>query len=526
MPTYEITDPKGRTLEITGNTPPNKEQLDKIFAGIGGGGQQEQPNTQKIARSQGNWMNEIPKYTRPALEVGGALAGGALGAVAGPVGAVAGAGLGYAAGRQTQNAMEERAGMRPSATLPQALGSTAQGVLEGSAMEASGGIIGKGMEAGMKAAGKWAPRIYNSVAKFAKPQDVKTAIENKIPVTEKGLEKATKIFDNLNTEIASVIAKGKRTGAALKTDDVLKSLDRVRNDVKAEYANPTNLLKEIDEYARDFKVGRGETIPVEDAQKLKQGIQKRMSKYYKNPADIVSPKNVTPGVFIESEKAAGHGLRQGLVDMFPELAKLNPKDAAMISLLKALPKAVGRIERRDVAQLPELVAASAGAAAGGPPGLLAGAAMKMLRLPSVMSRLSFALDKASKIGGAPTLSKAIGYGTSKAVTPDISGQVSQGVEKLDPAMKAHAASETPGGELPASKRGIEFYTADNWDDAIREWRQALKEEPGRAKEIIGWINRALAEKKGARDIQDRQKNQQKDAEAQMRKYAGSRYAQF
>jgi hypothetical protein len=203
------------------------------------------------------------------------------------------------------------------------------------------------------------------------------------------------------------------------------------------------------------------------------------------------------------------------------LSSLNKDDAAIISLLKAMPNALGRIERRDVAQLPELIASGAGAAAAGPVGLLAGVGMKLLRFPGVMSRLAFALDKAAKIGGAPTLSRAASYGALRGAQPQVPDLATPAAaEELPTAGK-------PGLEgMNARARGIEFYTANNWDDAIREWRTALKEEPGKAKEIIGFINRALLVKRKAKELEERQKNQIRDSENEMRKYMrpGPRYA--
>jgi hypothetical protein len=129
-----------------------------------------------------------------------------------------------------------------------------------------------------------------------------------------------------------------------------------------------------------------------------------------------------------------------------------------------------------------------------------------------------------KVGGfASKVGKSAGMSAANLGGRAVGSDLQPGKIDLDPAMKAQAA-ETPGGVMSAAKRGIEFYTANNWDDAIREWRHALKQEPGRAKEIIGWINRALAEKRGAKEIQDRQKNQARDTEADIRKYAGVRYA--
>ena len=35
MPTYKVTSPDGKVLRLTGDKPPSKEQLDKIFAQVG-----------------------------------------------------------------------------------------------------------------------------------------------------------------------------------------------------------------------------------------------------------------------------------------------------------------------------------------------------------------------------------------------------------------------------------------------------------------------------------------------------------
>ena len=56
MPTYKITDPNsGRTMRVTGDSPPSETELTELFGG----------ESNKIPRSQGNmpdWMNKIPSY--------------------------------------------------------------------------------------------------------------------------------------------------------------------------------------------------------------------------------------------------------------------------------------------------------------------------------------------------------------------------------------------------------------------------------------------------------------------------------
>lgn len=86
------------------------------------------------------------QYVRPALETGGLLAGGALAAPVGPVGAVAGGGLGYAAGKGAADILYGD----QAETLPEQLAEAGKDVLTGAAMEAggmgAGAALGKGIE--------------------------------------------------------------------------------------------------------------------------------------------------------------------------------------------------------------------------------------------------------------------------------------------------------------------------------------------------------------------------------------------
>ena len=260
------------------------------------------------------------------------------------------------------------------------------------------------------------------------------------------------------------------------------------------------------------KVGN-DLIPVKEAQKIKQATYKMLRGHYEKAAKGVPGGKDPEGGEVQGLEAFARGLKEQIVEQFPVLKNLNYRDGAMLDLEKYLTKAVNRIHKRELGGIAlDFAAPVIGGAAGGYEGrkggaggvlggIGGGAALGMgvtraMRNPAFMSKLAFAMKKAAKLADNPgigTLTKSAAYGVGK-------------IGILDPAMQA-AAAENPGSEMTAAKRGIEFYTANNWDDAIREWRHALKEEPGRAKEIIGWINRALAEKKGASEIMKRRGQQ-------------------
>jgi hypothetical protein len=79
----------------------------------------------------------------PTVEALGAVGGGALGSMGGPLGTVAGAGLGYAGAKELLKFADTMAGQGgPKETLPQAAARQAQTALEGATMETGGRVIG------------------------------------------------------------------------------------------------------------------------------------------------------------------------------------------------------------------------------------------------------------------------------------------------------------------------------------------------------------------------------------------------
>ena len=99
------------------------------------------------------WAQENPRlynaaqtarqYGAPILEGAGMVGGGLIGAPAGPVGAVGGAGLGYGMARQLINAADVVLGNKPRQELPEQSKEAAKDVLEGMGYEAGGQVVGK-----------------------------------------------------------------------------------------------------------------------------------------------------------------------------------------------------------------------------------------------------------------------------------------------------------------------------------------------------------------------------------------------
>ena len=541
MQTYKITDPEsGRIIKITGERVPTEQELNDIFARVRGQQpqQEQQPQPQGVGQRVAKVAKEgiaafgapyskeaarvVAPMARPALEVGGALAGGlAGGAGTVGVGALAGAGLGYAGGRQVADLIEQRAGLQQPKGVGQELLETAKDIGTGAAMEATGGIVAKPVLGALKYAGSVAPRLYESVAKIpprsvtgqGRKQMIETAMKYGIAPTQKGLSKLQNMIEGVNEKIAGVInnsEKFKKDGKeVIKIDSIAKRLDSVKEWAKKSYADPAPVYKMVDDYKLGVTGSRGAEISVVEAQDLKQGIYRRLK-------DSAYGEYSTPQK--EIDKQFARGIKEELLEKYPQLQALNAKDSALIRLEKELEKSVNRTRNRDIMGLADYGGTIGGAELAGGPGAAAGAiTSKILRSPAIMANLSFALNKASKKAGVPIASRAIGYPIGKAVMPS-NEQIEQTAGNIMGAMATPAEasrniptnagpsplnqqSQTtprPSRLIPENKLSLglyqdaqKAYLAGDYDTALTYFKQLVREDPKRSviyKKAIDQIN--------------------------------------
>lgn len=504
-----------------------------------------QPQTTGFKRIAQN----VAPYARPALEMGGALAGAALAApgnvMAPGLASLAGAGLGYAGGRQVANALDEYAGRKAPSTLSQALASTAIAIPEGAAMEAGGAVIGKGIQAGLSAVAKAAPRIWESVAKIpprsvdkaTRDKAVATAIENKIVPNEKGFKKLGGMIDETNAQISKVIQdaealskwaidKNKKLGykewdeGKLSIPDILRRLESVRQWAYKSYADPAPVLKMLREYKAGILQMRGKSITPGDAQALKQGIYRRLT-------DSAYGEYSTP--VKEMDKAFARGIKEEIVEKFPQLKNLNSKDSALINLSNVIEGTVNRTRNWDLVGLTDLAGSGIGAVAGGTSsggdwrkggeGAAIGLVVaRALRSPAVMARLAFALDKAAR-GGLKNLPKAgpkiatrlASYGAEQIGEKgreQIINQLAPAFANMD--MTANAGAEpisprqskpfTPSPAREVMQTAIKAYNSGDFDGTIKALTQAIQLDPSLAESYQNQMRRVMLERKNTAEI--------------------------
>jgi len=225
------------------------------------------------------------------------------------------------------------------------------------------------------------------------------------------------------------------------------------------------------------------------------------------------------------EKAVGKGY-QALKKEYGALKAIE-KDVVKRAIVDARKNNKSLIDFSDIASASQLakglamVGSKASAEA-----LISGGTMKWVAAwykhqnsPNTAIKKMFqAFDQAP--GAVATAGKALGMGatqaaaqqTTKAVQPKpgtlagAEGVISNVLDKVKPSAEAAEVVPQQKNKMSASQKGIDHYTSNRWDEAIREWQKALKEEPKKAKQIISWINDARKEKKNYLEFIKRNKS--------------------
>jgi hypothetical protein len=249
---------------------------------------------------------------------------------------------------------------------------------------------------------------------------VKTGLENNIPVSEGGLVKLNTLIDDYNTAIRDEIAskpgaKIDPNKAAARADDVkagFRSQVNAAQDMNAVEASKQQFLRE--QGAQPAKPGTppqptgvldangnpvmsagtpgtpAKPAPMMDAvkaQDMKIGTYRSLGK---------KAYGEVKGATIEAQKGLARGIKEELVNEFPELEKLNSAESKALDLEPILAKAIGRIGNHQIVGIgTPAVAAGTEAVTGSAKAAGTLATMKaVLDNPWVKSRIAIRLNKA------------------------------------------------------------------------------------------------------------------------------------
>lgn len=162
---------------------------------------------------------------------------------------------------------------------------------------------------------------------------VRTLLDQGISPNARGVELLRDRITSLNDDIASAI---QGSNASVDKQKVLAALDGVRQKF-GKQVSPTGDLASIQNVADDFlnhPMFPGSTIPVADAQSMKQSTYKVLSKKYGQLGSADT----------EAQKALARGLKDEISNAVPGVAQMNAKESDLI-------KTLGVVERRALMQL-------------------------------------------------------------------------------------------------------------------------------------------------------------------------------
>ena len=193
----------------------------------------------------------------------------------------------------------------------------------GAAAAGAGHAIGSGFNAGAKKLMQSALKPTIEQLRTGKAgRAVETLLDEGINPTRGGVEKLRGIIGNINDDVASRI---QGSTASVDKQKVMDALNQTRDQFSKQVA-PTSDIAAISGVADDFAAHpmiKGDSIPVQLAQMLKQGTYKTLSKKY---GQIGSAET-------EAQKALARGLKEGISKAVPEVAALNARESALINAM-------------------------------------------------------------------------------------------------------------------------------------------------------------------------------------------------
>lgn len=273
----------------------------------------------------------------------------------------------------------------------------------------------EGVGAGARLAGKGLKRvvgspeeIYQSALKPSttfslekRARILKTGIDERIPVNQKGLTKARNVIEQIKSEVdARIAAATAESNPSVPTAAIAERIEQVKP--RFQTVAPESDINALESLKQQFLDKYGESIPIAEAQKVKQNT-------YRQLKDKAYGEQKTAAT--EGEKALARGLKEELEKIVPELKALNQREGSVIALEKSLTRAVGRINNHQMFGIGTPAMGALGYAVGGAPGAAALAVLKLvLDNPTVKSNLSFALSRAKSLRAKPVLSHNLGRG--------------------------------------------------------------------------------------------------------------------
>jgi hypothetical protein len=442
MPRYTVKDPaSGKTIVLTGDSPPTEAELTEIFAKVNGTTESAAaPHTPAAGRGTGYNPQQSGTSALQALvdllPMLGGTAGGMLGGAGGTVfglgvggvpGAIGGAAVGGAGGEAARELLNRVTGHGAPATS----GDAAANIAGQAALQGGSELIGAGLTKSVGAVGKAMYRGYLKPSlrgtAIDKARDiVETGLREALPITQVGEERATRLIGEINQEVNTVLARNKGTV------DLHQIAERVRGFAKRKYFGPGSpssdyeaamkVADEIDQHAAlALPAGAKPTrvdVSLPDANATKQRLDTAIGD---------TAFGTERGAATEARKQGRYATRQAIEAQAPEVGSMNAREAKLIDAQDAIKHAAGREENRSALfGVPSMVAGAVtgeeSARTGDPTGaLVKGLLVRGALSPAVASRVAIVAARLARMSGtAPATAVRI------AIQQVLSGRDEQG----------------------------------------------------------------------------------------------------
>ena len=266
-------------------------------------------------------------------------------------------------------------------------------------------------ENAVKFSSKFSPKQKN---KFAK-----TALENDIAPTLKGLEKVQDNINVLNEKVNALVNRAKYEGKTIRVEELFKDLDGLAATMRMNTDEPIVIDKAMASIRKqmDKMLELGDTRNPAQIQKIKQNI-------YKDLASLFDQHNKSPAKGT-LRKHIGKNAKESLEVIAPEVKNYNFKEGELIELYEALQGRANTITNQDIfsfglamrmgtgAGVGSMVAGQAGAKIGTGAGVVAA----IWHHPKVKSKLARVIHSIQAQGGTvsnlPTLIRLGLYETAE-----------------------------------------------------------------------------------------------------------------
>lgn len=216
---------------------------------------------------------------------------------------------------------------------------------------------------------------------------IQTGLDERIFLTQGGVEKVTTRIDDLEATLDDAIKAGQAAGKKIKTSGLTAYLD----DIKAFFSNYVDVGKakdyvaKVDDLGTEFIKEYGDEIPIEKAQKIKVASGKILRKFYGEMS----------GAEVEGSKQIVRYLKDQVLESAPLVGDINKRLKALYEFDKVLARASNRIRNLNLLGLSSRIGAAAGGVQGGilgglidalgKPGLQSAAAIGFKKLPGLVS---------------------------------------------------------------------------------------------------------------------------------------------